>query len=417
MPARKSSARALVSARAARRLLLHGADLLADPRAKRSLGRIVRRLGFVQLDSINVVARAHHLTLGSRWDAYRPTHLDAMARRRSVFEHWTHDAAAIDTSWFVPWRHRARRMAENPRTLAWLAHRMGRRWKQTLEHVLARVRDEGPLMSKDFAHEESHGRRAWWGWKPAKAALEYLWWRGDLTIARREHFHKVYDLTERCFPDLHDAEPPDEATYTRWACAEAFDRLTVATPAEVRGFHGAVSLAEARAVCEEGVRAGDLEPVAVEAVDGAPSRPAYARRDWQRRLARAEAALSALPDRMRLLSPFDPVVRDRARASRLFDFDYRFEAFTPEPKRVHGYYVLPVLRGEDLMARADAKLHRKEGVLALGPVVWEPKRGKTKKERRLLEAAADRLAAQIGAKDTELRYGTSPGPTPKGAPR
>jgi len=174
-------------------------------------------------------------------------------------------------------------------------------------------------------------------------------------------------------------------------------RLVVATPKEVRDFHHAVSLDEARAWCHAEAEAGRLVAVQVGAADASRPRTALALADWRRRSARAGQAMSKVPDRMRFLSPFDPVLRDRARAARLFDFDYRFEAFVPAAKRRYGYYVLPVLRGERLVARADAKLHRKRSVLELRALTWEAGRGRTKTERRLLGEAAERLAAFVGA--------------------
>ena len=359
---------------------------------------MVERMGFVQLDAINVVERAHHLTLGARFDGYRREHLDDLLQRSPrLFEHWTHDASAIPIAWFGPWRRRARRMVARPRVLRWLKERLGPEPARTLRQVKGRIRREGPKMSRDFAAPDGHGRSAWWGWKPSKAALEFLWWRGDLSVARRVHFHKVYDLTERHLPHLAGCRVPDERAYVAWACREAMTRLVVATPKEVCDFHMAVSKAEAASWCAAQTAQGALRGVVVEGGDGSESRDAFALPDWRRRARRAEDALGALDDRMCLLAPFDPVLRDRARAQRLFAFAYRFEAFVPAAKRRHGYYVLPVLRGEHLVARVDAKHLRREDTLAILGVWWERGKGRTKKERSLLEAAAERLARQVGA--------------------
>jgi uncharacterized protein YcaQ len=252
-------------------------------------------------------------------------------------------------------------------------------------------------MSKDFCRDSAGVGGPWWNWKPDKAALDYLWRRGDLSIAARVHFHKVYDLTERVHPDLHALEPPPQDDYVAWACGEAIERLSLATPAQLRGFHGAVSLAEARAFCCSEHEAGRLVRVEVETRDGRPPHVAFAVPDWRRRLRRAERALAGAPDRMRLLSPFDPAIRDRARAAACFGFDYRFEGFTPAAKRRYGYYVLPVLHGEDLVGRCDLKLHRDRGELEVKGLWWEEGRGATKRDERLFEEAAMQLARFAGA--------------------
>lgn len=391
-----------------RRLLLHNHALFGDPTVHVTPAvarRVVERLGFVQLDSINVVARGHDLILASRLDGYRPAHLATLLeKRRTLFEHWTHDASVLPVAWFVSWRHRARRMVANPWIKQWLSGRLGRNGRQAIDGALDRIRREGPLMSRDFGRPASDAtQKAWWGWKPAKAALEYLWWRGDLSVAARVNFQKVYDLTERHLPDVWNVEPPPERTYVDWACREALTRLVFATPREIRGFHGAVTVDEARAWCARGQAEGSVTPVRLEGLDGKPPRAAWALADWRRRAARAEAALAAAPDRLRWLSPFDPVARDRTRLERLFGFAYRFEAFVPASKRRHGYYVLPVLRGERMVARFDAKLHRDRSVLELKSLTWEDGAGRTKKERRLLEEAAARLATFVGAGTAEIR--------------
>ncbi len=217
-------------------------------------------------------------------------------------------------------------------------------------------------------------------------------------VARREKFQKVYDLTERVFPELHSAPAPTEEEHTEWACSTALERLVVATPKELAEFWAAIDIARARAWCERAEREGRIVPVVVESYDAdSKPRPAYATPDWERRLARSPAP----PARTRLLSPFDPVLRDRARCVRLFGFDYRFEAFVPEPARVHGYYVLPVLEGDRLVARVDPKFERAEGALKIRRVFWERDARPTRARLRGLAEAAERLAGFLGAERVE----------------
>jgi uncharacterized protein YcaQ len=386
-----------VKAEEARLLLMGAQGLLEDPARAAGpavLRRLVEQMGFVQLDSINVVERAHHLTLASRLDKYRHEHLTRLLEKdRSLFEHWTHDASAVPTRWFAHWKPRFERARARILGNAWWRERMGGDHGRTVAHVRERVRREGPLRSQDFEHERRGGPAGWWEWKPQKAALEFLWKTGELTVVRREAFQKVYDLTERVLPEQHAAPRPSEREHVEWACSTALERLVVATPKEVAEFWDEIEIADARAWCEEAARGGRVVPVSVESLDGSKPRAAYALNDWRRRLER----LPAPPARTRLLSPFDPVLRDRARASRLFGFDYRFEAFVPGPKRVHGYYVLPVLEGDRLVARLDPKFERREGLLNVRRVYWEPDVRVTRQRLKGLERAVARLADFLGA--------------------
>ncbi|HWT00769.1 MAG TPA: crosslink repair DNA glycosylase YcaQ family protein [Pyrinomonadaceae bacterium] len=395
----------IITADAARRLLMGAQGLLDDPARAASvpvLRKLIERMGFVQLDSINVVERAPHLTLGSRLDDYSRAHFSALLEKeRSLFEHWTHDASAVPTKWFAHWKPRFERDRGRVMASRWWRERMGSDPLRVIDEVRERVAREGPLRSQDFERDAGGGgvsSSAWWGWKPQKAALEFLWTTGELMVLRRENFQKVYDLTERVLP-AHSAAPrPDEREHVEWACGTALERLGVATPRELAQFWDAVGLSEAKTWCEEALREGRVTAVVVEAADGSKPRHAFAVADWERRL----QALPAPPERTRLLSPFDPVLRDRARARRLFGFDYRFEAFVPEPQRQYGYYVLPILEGDRLIGRLDPKFERREGLLNVRRVYWEPNVRATRPRLKGLERAAERLAQLIGASRVAL---------------
>jgi uncharacterized protein YcaQ len=391
-----------VPAATARRLLLGAQGLLDDPRRKAtadSLYELIERIGFVQIDSINVVERAQHLTLAARLQGYRPALLDRLLEReRRLFEHWTHDAAAIPSLWYPFWHQRferyRRRVLEHP----WWRERVGPEPEKVLAHVRDRLRAEGPLMTKDFEDERPEGTdKTWWGWKPHKAALEYLWRVGEVAVAGRVSFHKVYDLTERVLPHLHAAPRPSDEEHLEWACRTALARLGVATAGEVAGFWNAVSIEEAESWCRAAAARGGIAEVLV-ASSSDTERRAYAVADWEERA----AALPAAPPRLRLLSPFDPILRDRKRTLRLFGFDYRFEAFVPAPKRLWGYYVLPLLEGDRLIGRADPKLRRDEGLLEIRRVWWEPGVRPSKGRLAGLEAAVERLARLVGAERFEI---------------
>ena len=394
----------------ARRLLLGAQGLLDDPRRKATpdvLYELIERMGFVQIDSINVVERAHHLTLSSRLQGYRPVLLERLLeRQRRLFEHWTHDASAIPTAWYPYWKVRFERYRRKVLEHPWWRERVGPDPERVVDHVRERIAAEGPLMTRDFEDERPEGTdKTWWGWKPHKAALEYLWRTGELAIAGRVNFHKVYDLASRVVPAGDAAPRPSDAEHLEWACRSAVERLGTASPDEIAGFWRAVTLEEARAWCEGAAARGEIVPVQIETADGSRPRASWAVPDWESRA----AALPPAPPRIRLLSPFDPILRDRKRTLRLFGFDYRFEAFVPGEHRKHGYYVLPILEGDRLIGRLDPKVHRDQGLLEVKGLWWEPKVKETKGRRAALEAALDRLARRVGAERWTI---SPPAPAP-----
>lgn len=349
----------------------------------------------MQIDSINVVERAHHLILAARLQGYRPALLERLLERdRRLFEHWTHDASAIPTVWYRHWKPRFERYRLKVLHHPWWKERVGPDPYKVFAHVRERLRREGPLMTKDFEDERPEGTdKTWWGWKPQKAALEYLWRTGEAAIAGRVNFHKVYDLAERVLPEGHAVPPPPDEEHVAWACSAALERLGIASPAELASFWDAVALEDARGWCRRAAAAGEIVPVEVATVDGARPQAAFAVPDWQARA----ASLPPAPPRVRLLAPFDPILRDRRRTLRLFGFDYRFEAFVPEPQRQYGYYVLPILEGDRLVGRLDPKLHRGQGLLEIRKIWWEPGVRGSKGRWAALEAAVERLARLTGA--------------------
>jgi len=388
-----------ITALGARRLLMNGLGLLDDPNRRATTAgvrKMVERLGFVQVDTIAVSERAHHHILLTRFHDYSPATLTRLLERdRALFEHWTHDASIIPVSWLPWWRvrfERYRRRGHAPN--GWWRDRMGNRAQEIIAAVLRKVEIEGPLRVADVGEKDEKGRKGsepWWGWRPEKAALEYLWRTGELSIARRINFHKVYDLTERVFPGAFDAPVPSDDAHVEWACLAALERLGCASPGEIAAFKHAISPAEARRWCEHAERDGRIAKVLVERSDKGKPTSAYA---LPARLAR----LNRLPDpprEARVLSPFDPLIRDRKRALRLFGLDYRFEAFVPAPKRRHGYYTMPILDGDRFIARIDPKLHRDRGELELLGAWWDIK--STPKLRAKAKDAIERYAHQVGA--------------------
>ncbi|WP_424973048.1 winged helix-turn-helix domain-containing protein [Dinoroseobacter sp. S76] len=374
----------LLDNRRARRLFLDRHLLLrpgAGPGRGADLDTVLTDLGFVQVDSVNTLARAHDLILWSRRGQYRPRALEQLvARHRTGFEHWTHDASVIPMDFYPMWRLKFERDAARMRSRWSEVRREG--WAEELDKILRHVADRGALCSRDVGEGEARGSTGWWDWHPSKTALEFLWRSGDLAICHRQGFRKYYDLAERVIPSQLRGVQLSTAEIVDWAMSAALARLGFATSGELAAFFEIVTRDEAKAWCAEALAAGRICEVEIEMADGS-----------RRRSFTTEAALDAAADlpepsgRVRLLSPFDPALRDRARAERLFGFHYRIEIFVPEAKRRYGYYVFPVMQGDRLIGRLDAK--RTGQRLALR-AFW-PERGV-----RMGRARTEGLMAELG---------------------
>lgn len=384
--------------RAARRLFMDR-HALAEPPAGPAKGddlyTLIHRLGFVQLDSINTVARAHDMILYSRRPAYRTPNLKRLyERHRALFEHWTHDAAVIPMDFYPHWRLRFRRDAEalKARWRNWRRDGFEDRFHTVLQHV----RDHGPVCSSDVGTDEKKASGGWWDWHPSKTALEYLWRSGALAVVGRDGFQKRYDLTERVI-DTGMQEDPDPEETVSWLCNAALDRLGFATSGELAAFWATVTPAEAKAWCDRKLHSGEIMPLDVINADGS-SRRCVARPD----AVDIAAQIAPPPGRMRVLSPFDPALRDRNRAQRLFGFHYRIEVFVPAPKRTYGYYVFPVLEGDSLIGRIDMKARRDSGRLSVS-AFW-PERGVrwSDARNRRLAAELDRVARFAGLTEVDF---------------
>jgi uncharacterized protein YcaQ len=284
---------------------------------------------------------------------------------------------------FPYWRHRfaADRARLLPRWTGW----QGEGFHGKLDTVLGRVADHGPVSSAEVSEGEARGKGGWWDWHPSKAALEYLWRVGELSVTRREGFRKIYDLTERVIPEPWRRAGVAPETAVDWACAAALARLGFATPGELAAYWGAVTPEAAKLWSVEALRRGEVTEVEVEGADGS----------LRRHLIRPATLVEAPPEppaRLRILSPFDPALRDRRRAERLFGFSYRIEVFVPEPQRRFGYYVFPVLEGARLVGRLDAKAGRDRGILQVRAFWPEAGVAMGRGRRARLEAELARLA-------------------------
>lgn len=357
---------------------------------------LITELGFVQVDSIQTVERAHQQILFSRNQTYRREHLtELLENQGTLFENWTHDASIIPSAFFPYWKHRFVRREARIRA-NWTRWR-GEDYDSAVAETYQRIRDGGPMMARE-GKTEDHTSGGWWNWHPSKTALEYLWQTGKLAIAGRINFQKIYDLTERVLPAEHHERQVSEAAFIDWACRAALERLGFATSGEIAAFFDIVTPQEAK---DWVLRHRDaLQAVEIESVDGR-RRPSFALAD------RLPVLLSPPepPARLRVLSPFDPLLRDRDRAERLFGFNYRIEVFVPEPKRQYGYYVFPLLEGDRMVGRIDMKADRKAGHLVVKRLWWE--RGVRDSAGRLdrLEAELARLAKFTGVEQVCISDG------------
>jgi uncharacterized protein YcaQ len=369
-----------LSLAAARRIALAAQGFGAPKRAVTSwapLGRTLGRLALHQIDSVNVLARAHYLPAFSRLGPYDRALIDraAWGRRgeRRLFEYWAHEASLLPLALhpLLRWRMaRAERGAAGWKGLTSFA----RERRAEADAILERIAADGPMAASDFEHGRS--RAGWWEWGATKHALEYLFWAGRITTAtRRGSFERVYDLSERVIPKAILALPtPDEAEAHRWLVELSARALGIATATDLRDYFR-LGPEDARTAIAALVEEGILLPVAVESW----RQPAYLH---------AEARHPRRIEGQALLAPFDPLIWERARAERLFNFRYRIEIYTPAAKRVHGYYVLPFLVDETLAARVDLKADRQRGRLLARSVHLEPGAPPDTRERLAAELAS-----------------------------
>lgn len=354
-----------ISQKTARRLVLHAQLLDGRTRiqkGKAGVAQVVDHLGYVQIDTISVIERAHHHTLWTRVPGYQPGDLhEAHAVERSVFEYWGHAASYLpmgDYRFYIPMM----RSFFDPKG-SWY-----RGWMEKYGHflgpVLQRIKEEGPRAARDFADPGGKRKGPWWDWKPAKAALELLFWRGELMISERRGFERIYDLTERVLPAGTDTRVPSPDESGRFIVRRALTALGVASEKEIRDY----------------IRIGDRPMIAGAIRETlAAAETVRLHVEGQRAVVYALPALLAAagkfrarPPRVHLLSPFDNLAISRSRVKERFGFDFTFECYLPKEKRNHGYFVLPILFGEDFVGRLDPKADRQRKTLFVRRLLLEP---------------------------------------------
>jgi len=370
-----------------------------QPRAtKKAVRSIIRQMHILQIDTINVIARSPYLVLWSRLGDYNPRWLEDLLAEGALFEYWSHAACFLPIEEYPLYRHLYD---------SWLGGR-AHKWldenSAVAKRVLDHIRINGEARSSDF--ERTDGQKgSWWNWKDEKVALEYLFYAGDLMIRKRHNFQRIYDLRERVLADLEEQ--------AEISLADAHDQFVLNTiqalgvvKAEWIPDYFRLSKTDAKAAIQRLEKQDRLMTVKVEGWRS----PGYIHPGNRKQVEAAAASRGKIPrSKTTFLSPFDPLVWDRARALDLFHFDYKIEVYTPAPKRKYGYFTLPILYNNALIGRLDPKAHRKEGVFEVKALHLEP--GVVVDDALVAEvkSALRACAAWHKTPQVVVRYATKPG--------
>jgi uncharacterized protein YcaQ len=383
----------------ARRIAL-AAQGLAEPKpagpvTRRHVARTIERLGLLQIDSVSAVVRAHYMPLFSRLGPYAMSLLDdaaAPGRRRMLFEYWAHEASLLRLQDWPLMRWRMERAERSEGIYAGLG-----RWaaanRPLIDLIHRRIANEGPIAASDV--EGAKGKGGWWGWSDEKHAFEWLFWAGKVTTAARRGFERLYDLPERVIPrDIYEAPAPAAADAHRELLRRSARALGIATYTDLRDYYR-LPVADLKQNIDELVEEGDLIPVSVNGW----RQPAWLHR---------EARMPRRIDASALLAPFDPVVWERDRTERLYGFRYRIEIYVPAEKRQYGYYVLPFLLGDTIVARVDLRADRPASVLRV--IAAYAERGAPPHTAEALMAELRTMQAWLGLERMEVTPGGDLGP-------
>jgi uncharacterized protein YcaQ len=349
----------------AKRLALHSQLLDGRtklPKGKEGVARAIEHLGYVQIDTIAIINRAHHHTLWTRLLDYRPEMLlELQAKDRRVFEYWGHAASYLPTSeyrFYIPM------MRSFPWGEGWIK-RMYENHRDVMKDVLERVSREGPLGSLDFKAPDGKRRGAWWDWKPAKTALELLLWRGDLMVTERRNFQRIYDLTERVLPEGTDTRLPDSNEVARFRARKALSAHGIATQRDILDHLHTSSSDRIPHALTEMIEANEVIPLKIK---GRGETEYYALSE----VLEKSSGMRKLKPALHLVSPFDSAIIHRPRIEGLFGFSYSLECYTPPRKRKYGYFCLPILWGEEFIGRLDPKADRKRKTFVVRNLIFEP---------------------------------------------
>jgi len=350
--------------------------------------QLIKNLAYVQIDPIKVVARAHDHILWSRKNQYRTKQLEhLLARDRAVFEHFCHDACLLPMEFLPFWQEQFKRRAELYSSSGWNPSVLD---KKSQQQVKDRISQEGPLCSKDFKTDAPKSPKATWSKPEHKKMLDYLWFKGDLAVAKRPKFIKYYDLAERIFPADYRKKKVSEPERIQWLAVNALQRMGFGTAGDMMRFWEACSLSDMQQWCED--NQSRLQFVQIESVTG-ESNKAFILKEQRSRIANPPKP----SNRLRIINPFDPLVRDRKRLEKIFGFEYTIEMYTPKDKRQYGYYVYPLLEYDRFVGRIEVR-HSSESNLLHVDNLW-PEEGIRFGKGRMqkLESELERLRKFCGA--------------------
>ena len=354
------------------------------------INRVIERLGVLQIDSVNALVRSHYLPLFSRLGGYSPLMLEQAAwsqgRRRSLFEYWGHEASLLPMALYPLMRWRMERAQQGRGIYSQMA-RFGREQQATIQRVLQTVEQQGALGAGSLSTREERAG-PWWDWSDEKHALEWLFAAGLVTVAGRRGFERLYDLPERVIPaDILQQTPLTEAEAQRGLLLHSATALGVGTEKDLRDYFR-LDPVDSRSRLAELVEDGQLQVCQVQG--------------WkQAAYCLPEPKMPRKVSASALLSPFDSLVWERSRTERLFDFRYRLEIYTPQHKRVYGYYVLPFLHNERIAARVDLRAERANGRLAV-QAVHEEEPGLDEEGMRALALNLVQMAGWLGLEQVQL---------------
>ncbi len=323
----------------------------------------IQQMGVLQIDTIHVVARSPYLVLWSRLGAFEPTLLERALVDRRIFEYWSHEASFLPIEHLPYSRALMLERNTNPKRNRFVQRRSDD--AEVINAVLAHAYDGAEVRSSDFERAIPGSGQGWWDWKPEKMALEILFMLGELTVSRRDRFHRIYRRWKDHYPEFDDASLPNAEAVADHHVRIATRALGVGTRSWIADYFRRPQ-AETKLAIGRLVASGELMEVEIDGLG-----PAYAIAGTETQLAEIRDGLHS-PRGTHLLSAFDPIVWHRARALELFDFDYRIECYTPKAKRRYGYFTLPILHEGQLVGRLDPKAHRQERRLEIKAIHLEP---------------------------------------------
>lgn len=356
---KKTGTRESLSIQEARRIAVVSQQLNLKEQNSHHVRDIIRQMGYLQIDTISVVARTHEHTLWARNPDFQADMLYAAQRDdRSLFEYWAHAMSFIPIEHYRYFLPVMKRFHDHKNS--WAKQRY-EKYGHLVDGIYERVKAEGPMKSRDFTPQNTEKGKSWWDWRPEKIVLELLLWRGDLMVSERQGFQKVYDITERVLPDWVNTQYPSDEEIGCYVVAQALRAYGVATEKDIRGLYHEITADIVAIGLRAMLESAKINEVEIETLNG----------QVYYRLADADTLPQIDQQTVSILSPFDNLIIQRDRLAQLFDFKYTLECYVPANKRVYGYYVMPILYGNQFVGRLDPKADRKKKNFILRNIYFE----------------------------------------------